>query len=59
MSIVLSASQAKAMEVIVTAIINYSLALERVKNYSDEQCDVLVDVALRHTRELDARREGH
>ena len=57
--VTLTALQAKAVQVIITQAIDALARYEMIKNYSDEQCQVLIDASIKTKESLDERLAKH
>ena len=55
----LSLLQTKAIEVVITQAIDALIRYEMIKDYTDEQCQILIDASLETKRNLDERLAGH
>jgi len=58
-AITLTALQAQAMSVLIGEIIDACARYEMIKNYNDDQCQVLIEAAKAKKAELDARLAAH
>jgi len=57
--VTLSVMQAKALEVVITQAIMYLERREMIKDYTDEQCQILIDNAAATKKKLDERLDAH
>jgi len=57
--VTLTALQAEAVQVIITQAIDALTRYEIIKNYSDEQCQVLIDASIKTKESLDERLAKH
>ena len=55
----LTLMQLKAVDALFTLITNATVRYQAIKDYTDEQCEVLIEEAIKTTESLDARLEGH
>ena len=57
--ITLTAMHAMAIEVVIKQALDALARYEMIKNYSDEQCQILIDAAVETKDALDARMARH
>ncbi len=57
--LVLTALQAKALEVLIGTAIDALMRYEQVKDFNDDQCQIIIDEGLKKKDELDKRLAGH
>ena len=57
--VTLTAMQAMAVEIIIKQALDGLARFEMIKNYSDEQCQILIDHAVETKDSLDARMARH
>lgn len=57
--VTMTAMQAKAMEVVITQIIDSLARYQMIKDYTDEQCQILIDNAEVTKENLDQRLADH
>lgn len=57
--VTLTALQALAMEVVITQVIDNLARYQMIKDYTDEQCQILIDNAKVTKEKLDERLDSH
>lgn len=57
--VTLTAMQAQALFIGITQVIDYLARLEQVKDFTDEQCQILIENAKKTKEELDKRLAAH
>lgn len=57
--VTLTAMQALAMEVVITQVIDSLARYQMIKDYTDDQCQILIDNAKVTKEKLDERLAGH